>query len=214
MTRGRTRARVVALLRGRVSADLARALRGQLRAADEGARTVLSMVEGGTRQDEAREHLRRVEHDGDLWRGRLVEELATTPVTPLDREDLFRLSRSLVDVLDGLRDFAQESSRSRLGDQSTFVPLLREVLVGVDHLGTAVEQLLAGSPDAAGSVLRARTAAGAVRRLYQDELAQLVAAGTTPDRLERRDLLRRLEAVGRRVGDAAEAIADGRRARR
>ena len=34
--------------------------------------------------------------------------LAGVLVTPVDREDLFRLSRSIDDVLDNLRDFVRE----------------------------------------------------------------------------------------------------------
>jgi uncharacterized protein len=83
-----------------------------------------------------------VEHRGDRARGGFVHALAP----PLDREDLFRVSRSVDDVLDNLRDFARELELFAVSDVAM---------------------------------------------------------------LKRRELLRRLDVVGLRLGEAADALADG-----
>ena len=49
-----------------------------------------------------------IEQRGDRLRAELVWRLEGVLVAPIDREDLFRLSRSIDDVLDNLRDFVRE----------------------------------------------------------------------------------------------------------
>ena len=53
------------------------------------------------------------------------------------------------------------------------------------------------------------TAAGQVRRLYQQKLAELLNEPLDNETLKRRELLRRLDVVGLRLGEAADALADG-----
>ncbi|WP_083999652.1 DUF47 domain-containing protein [Actinomadura kijaniata] len=201
--------RYLGLVNGRMDTGLEDALLDQLRTAEEGAEVAAAMVEGEVPRGEARDRMRRIEHRGDTHRGAFVERLSEALVTPIDREDLFRLSRSIDDVLDTLRDFVRESHLYELPDQSRLTPMLAEVQAGVAALEAAATALVEKPSQAAQSALEARKAGGAVRRLYQYEVARVLDGEMTTETMKERELVRRLEMVGQHISDAADAIMDG-----
>ena len=104
----RSVARLARDLSGRSADDLVALLGDQLACTERGARLVMSMAEGSLPTGEAHRCMREVEHDGDEARAELVATLGQVLSTPIDAEDMFRLSRSIDDVLDNLRDFVRE----------------------------------------------------------------------------------------------------------
>ena len=58
------------------------------------------------------------------------------------------------------------------------------------------------------ATLAARKQAGRVRQLYQAALADLFRAELSTDTLRRRELLRRLDVIGLRLGESADALSD------
>lgn len=197
------------LVAGRMDRALAEALLGQLEATKAGAWLAMAMIGGEVGRTGAHEQMRAIEHLGDAERRRLVDELKSALVTPIDREDLFRLSRSIDDVLDSLRDFVRESHLYRVPDQIRFSPMLDQVIVGIDALEDAVRNLAARPSSVAHDALEAKKAGGAIRRMYQYEISRIFSGEVTSLALKERELVRRLEIVGMAIGDAADAIADG-----
>jgi uncharacterized protein Yka (UPF0111/DUF47 family) len=153
--------------------------------------------------------MRSIEHLGDEERARLIDELRTALVTPIDREDLFRLSRSIDDVLDSLRDFVRESHLYRVPDQIRFTPMLDQVIVGIEALEEAVRSLASRPSVVSHDALEAKKAGGAIRRMYQYEISRIFSEEITANAMKERELVRRLEIVGVAIGEAADAIADG-----
>lgn len=183
-------------------------LSGQLDATLEGLALALETVRGGD-PSVARDRMGDIEHEGDDRRGQLVDALAEALTTPIDREDLFRLSRSIDDVLDNLRDFTRELDLFRPADQEAFAPLLEAITAGTEALRVAVASL---SDDPAHVTMAAKNAkrhSNALRRLYQHALAALYGGELSMETLKIRDLLRRLDVVGLRLDEAADALADG-----
>lgn len=201
--------RLLSLVTGQIDTALVSALAGQLDAAREGAALVVALTNGKFAASEARERMRLIEHRGDIERGRLVRGLSRAIVTPVDREDLFRLSRSIDDVLDTLRDFVRESDLFGLADQRELAPLLDQIQVGLSRLSDAVGDLLRDPEQVAASALAAKKARGGVRRLYEDEVARVLVGEAGSVALRMSELARRLDDVGRHLGRAADAIADG-----
>lgn len=74
-------------------------LEGQANAAHEGAIALLRFKEGST-AEAVRAEVQDLEHKGDKLAHEMEEALAKTFVTPIDREDLQRLSSQLDDILD------------------------------------------------------------------------------------------------------------------
>ncbi|MDA0634593.1 DUF47 family protein [Nonomuraea sp. MCN248] len=201
--------RIRDLLTGRMDSALSDALLGQLKATKEGAWLAMAMIGGEVGRTGAHEQMRTIEHLGDEERRLLVEELESALITPIDREDLFRLSRSIDDVLDSLRDFVRESHLYRVPDQIRFTPLLDQVIVGIDALETAVRDLVSSPSAVVHDALEAKKSGSAIRRMYQYEISRIFSGELTADRMKERELVRRLEIVGIAISEAADSIADG-----
>ncbi|MBX3197191.1 MAG: DUF47 family protein [Labilithrix sp.] len=75
-------------------------LEQQARAAHEGAKALSKFSTNGTTAEQARDAVQKIEHDGDRIVHEMEEALAKTFVTPIDREDLQKLSSELDGVLD------------------------------------------------------------------------------------------------------------------
>ena len=153
--------------------------------------------------------MREVEHDGDQARAGLVATPGRVLTTPIDAEDMFRLSRSIDDVLDNLRDFVREVNLYQPQGLDFALPVAQTLVKGVECLRPALEHLDGPRGKARQATLATRKAAGQVRRLYQQQLAELLNEPLDNETLKRRELLRRLDVVGLRLGEAADAVADG-----
>ncbi len=160
--------------------------------------------------DEASERIDDLEGEGDRQRAHLVRSLSQSLVIPIDREDLFRLSRTIDDVLDNLRDFSREL---QLFGTEVCSPLFSPVFAAIDdtldELEHAVGKLASDPRAAMPQGLRAKRSGKEIRRAYQVAIAQLLDAEVTSVLLRRRELLRRLDAVGISIGEATDALADG-----
>jgi uncharacterized protein Yka (UPF0111/DUF47 family) len=151
----------------------------------------------------------RVEHEGDDKRAELISELSRCLTTPIDREDIFRLSRSVDDVLDNLRDFLREAELFEPVDLEPFRRVLPPILDALTCLRTASAALVKLSSEISLQTLAARKASNAIRREYELVLADLFADPTAAEVLKQRELVRRLDVVGLRIAEAANALADG-----
>lgn len=166
-------------------------------------------VAGHEPAEEVRVRIEDVEHDGDRARAGLVEELASAITTPIDREDLFRLSRSIDDVLDNLRDFAIEVDLYGVVDESLFEGPLEAIAETLLVLREGVHNIADRPRELSGQALAAKKGSNQVRKLYQTSVARLLEGEVEVGMLKRRELLRRLDVVGLRCGEAADALADG-----
>ncbi len=156
----------------------------------------------------AREQMKRIEHRGDLRRGELVRELAGVLVAPIDREDLFRLSRSIDDVLDNIRDFVREIDLYEMTTTDVFSAPLDETARAIEDLRAAIHTIARTPEETAAATLTAKKSANEIRRRYHEEVAQLFQGTLSMGLLKRRELLRRLDVVGLRLNEAADALAD------
>ncbi|HVH44069.1 MAG TPA: DUF47 family protein [Labilithrix sp.] len=75
-------------------------LERQATAAHEGAKALSKFATSGSTAQQARDEVQKIEHEGDRIVHEMEEALAKTFVTPIDREDLQKLSSELDTVLD------------------------------------------------------------------------------------------------------------------
>lgn len=181
----------------------------QIAATHQGADLAAEMLAGKLPGEEAYEKMVDIEHRGDEARARLVSEIGRALTTPIDREDLFRVSRSIDDILDNLRDLAREYSLYGVRATPSHVAVAEAIRSGIEELEAALSALAHEPPEASHMVLGARKEANQVRRMYQEGLASVVDNEITSEVIKRRELLRRLDVVGLRLGEAADALADG-----
>jgi len=143
-----------------------------------------------------------------MLRGELVGRLAGVLVSPIDREDLFRLSRSIDDVLDNLRDFVRECDLYEIEGGDSFLGILDAIASGVDDLRLAVRTIAGDSKDTSQSALASKKSANEIRRLYDAEVGRLFTGELSMEVLKSRELLRRLDVVGLRLNEAADVLSD------
>lgn len=195
-------------LRGGSGRRIVGLVRAQITVVRAGAVLARSTSSGTVERSAARLRMTEIEHEGDAARAELVRVLRRVLVTPIDREDLFRLSRSVDDVLDHLRDYVRESDLFGPADLTFAAEPLRAVIDGLDELENAVMKMIDDPGSVTVAVLATRKACSRVRQLYQTRLTELFAGSLEMDTLRERELLSRLDAVGRRLGEAADALAD------
>ena len=177
--------------------------------AAKGARLAEAMATGDVAPADARTRMVDIEHLGDDQRAELVQELGHSLTTPIDREDLFRLSRSVDDVLDDLRDYVRESDLYGMPEQPGVAPLLAAIAEGLEELRRAVENVVASPRTVAEDAQHAKKHCNRVRQLYQLQLADLFQGAVDVEMFKRRELLRRIDVVALRMGEAADALQDG-----
>jgi uncharacterized protein len=181
----------------------------QLDATLAGVRDVRAVAAGELSTAEGRERVGRVESVGDDARRALILELSRTLSSPIDREDLFRVSRSVDDVLDNLRDLAREFDLFAIAGEPLLTDVLANVEAGVLALREAVASLVDAPEHASRRAWEAKRTD--VRPSYERAMAALLAdrQEVTTELLRRRELLRRTDVVGLRLAEAADALADG-----
>ena len=182
-------------------------LEAQLSEAATACRLARSVAEGRVTPGDARLRIAEIKHRGDTLRAELVTRLAGVLVAPIDREDLFRLSRSIDDVLDNLCDFVREWDLYGFEEAGEFIGLLDAAASGIGDLQLAV-QAIAIDPKDIKTALATKKSANEIRRLYDTELGRLFRGEPTMEVVKRRELLRRLDVVGLRLNEAADRLSD------
>lgn len=193
---------------GRSDRHLIEALIAQTRAAVAGIAIAQALSAARISTTAARDAIARVEHDGDNARAEVVAALSVSLTSPIDREDLYRLSRCIDDVLDSVRDFVREAHLYRATPDANVLPALDALEDGMMIMSRATAAILSDRRAVAPLMLAAKKAASRVRRCYQAELAALFSGALTMQVLKNRELLRRLDIAGLRLGEAADALGD------
>jgi uncharacterized protein Yka (UPF0111/DUF47 family) len=199
--------RLVGELSGRSTREVTRLLLVQIAASREGARVAHRAATAQRPSATARDMMATIEHQGDHARDELITMLGRSLVTPFDREDVFRVSRSIDDVLDNLRDFVRELDLFEAPDV-LFAPVIAAVIRSLDLLHLAVEALTGEHGQIRPLSLAAKKSCNEIRRTYEQQLTELLHGDVTTGMLRRRELLRRLDVVGLRLGEATDALSD------
>ncbi|MEX0754525.1 MAG: DUF47 family protein [Actinomycetota bacterium] len=195
-------------LAGRSDIDFVAALGAQIDATLRGCAIARDLVERRVPAEEAHRRIADAEHDGDDARHRLIELLARSLATPIDREDLFRLSRSIDDVLDNLRDFIRELELYEVRPPVSVGTIIVAITEGMWMLRDAVDALASEPGAVTGSALAAKKRGNRVRIGYETAVVEVLTGSVTAEMLRRRELLRRLDVVGLRLGEAADSLSD------
>ena len=116
-------------------------LERQAEAAHRGARALAALSEGRS-TDDVSTSVQDIEHEGDELVREMEEALARTFVTPLDREDLHKLSAELDDILDLLHCVARMFLLIEGSEPTPAMRRLMELLVQVTGvLSDAMQKL-------------------------------------------------------------------------
>jgi|BEDMetMinimDraft_2_1075160.scaffolds.fasta_scaffold02305_2 uncharacterized protein Yka (UPF0111/DUF47 family) len=174
----------------------------------ESALLVRSVLEGKISMPEARKNMKATEHLGDSIREQLVRKLSQTIVTPIDREDLFRLSRAVDDVIDNLRDFLREMDLYEITTGHYLLAPTNALIEAISKFEGSIKGIAEAPKEVSSRALAAKKACNMVRRACQHQQARLFKQPLSQDILKRLELLHRLDSVGRHLDEAANILAD------
>ena len=200
-------ARMLRDLSGRTDQALAALVVEQLTTAAAGVALAREVTDGTRDPRAARAEMSIVEHLGDAHRAQLIGRLQRSVTSPIDREDLFRLSRCVDDVLDALRDFVRETDLFRAAATEYYGDVLAALAAGIEHLSEAVRLLPTRPRQAADRALLAKKSG--VRPAYQLAMSTLLNEPLSSEVMKAVLLLGRLDLAGERLAAAADALADG-----
>ena len=172
-----------------------------------------SLVEFSVGHDtNAAESVRRLEKEADEVRRILIDELNQTFVTPIDREDIFALSRAIDDILDYAYSTVDEMVVLQVKPNphlQQMVSLLRDAAVEVNM---AMKQLKAHPRVATDHAQRAKALENRVESVYRAAIADLFNGPATPEEIVRmlklREIYRHLSNAADRGDEAANIIND------
>jgi len=162
------------------------------------------------RSDKHAANVRQAEKDADEVRRILIDHLNRTFVTPLDREDIFALSRAIDDVLDYAYTTVEEMEVLDVEPNDflrRIVSLLQDAATEI-HL--AMLRLKENPGVAAEHASRAKALENRVERVYREAVADLFSGPAdvhhVMEMLKLRELYRHLSNCADRGDEAANVI--------
>ena len=125
------------------------------------------------------EQIKRLEHECDQFTHEVVNRLDRTFITPIDREDIYKLAGDLDDVIDVIDGVARRAQIFRVGAAPDGVKRLTEVIErAVGALAVGVEQLKKRGGDVMKASLEAKQFEEEADAIYHESLGKLFETET------------------------------------
>jgi len=165
-----------------------------------------------TRSHETAEQLKVTEKEADEVRRILVDELNRTFITPIDREDIFSLSRAIDDMIDYAYTTVDEMEILKVKPTDHMV----KIAIELRNVGNAIHlatQRLEDHPNVATEhAQRAKKLENRVENLYREALADLFSGPENIKHVVRmmktREVYRHLSNTADKGDEAADIIWD------
>lgn len=158
------------------------------------------------------EEITVTEKEADEVRRILIDELNRTFITPIDREDIFTLSRTIDDVLDYAYSTVNEMAILGVKPTSFMVRIASLLREAAYELHLATQRIKKHPAVAADHAQRAKALENRVEDVYREALADLFSGPAdvehVMDMLKQREVYRHLSNAADRGDDAANVIAD------
>lgn len=158
------------------------------------------------------QRVRQLEKAGDEVRRILIDELNRTFVTPIDREDIHALSRTVDDILDDTWFTINEMDILEVEPNLHLQEMAQRLSQGAEEIKMAIERLSDHPGVASTHAIRAKAVCNDMETLYAKALADLFRKPKDLDNvivmLKLREIYRHLFHAGGRIGDAADTIDD------
>jgi len=165
-----------------------------------------------TNDPQAARDVGKAEKEADEQRRILIDELNRTFVTPIDREDIFSLSRAIDDVLDYANTTVDEMSTFGVQPNPYLQRIVAVLREAADELFMAVKQLKARPSLASEHAARAKVLENQVESIYREAIAELFQGPKSVDdivyMLKMRELYRHLSNAADRGDETANIIGD------
>jgi predicted phosphate transport protein (TIGR00153 family) len=154
----------------------------------------------------------KAEKDADELRRILIDELHRTFITPIDREDIFRLSRSIDDILDYAYSTVDEMLILKLQPNEHLCRMTKLLSKAAAEIHMAMLRLQEHPKVAAEHAVRAKSVENRVETAYREAIAALFSGPVDLEHvvqmLKLREIYRHISNCADRGDEAANIIGD------
>lgn len=158
--------------------------------------------------EEKGKEVNRIEEEADDLRRILIDELNRSFVTPIDREDIFSLSRTIDDMCDYAKSTVLEMTAFQVGTND-HIKKMTEVLCDAARNISAAVRLMRSHPQAANDhVVRAKKSENYMEHRYREALTELFKDSDVLKIIKLREIYRHLSNAADRGDESANIIGD------
>jgi uncharacterized protein len=152
------------------------------------------------------DRVRQIEREADELRRALVEELHKTFITPVDREDIYALSRAIDDVIDYANSTVDEMEIYEVAAEEHLREMVDILRKAAREISDAVRILEIHPNIAMEHSVKAKFYENAMEKAYHSALADLFKKTDTVYMLKMREIYRHLSNAADRSDEAANII--------
>jgi uncharacterized protein Yka (UPF0111/DUF47 family) len=165
-----------------------------------------------THEPDSAQAVRLAEKDADEERRLLIDELNRTFVTPIDREDIFALSRAVDDVLDYAYSTVNEMEILEVQTNPYLIRMASLLRDAAGEILLAMHRLEDHPAVASDHAVRAKAIENRMERVYREAIAELFQGPRDVDHimemLKLREIYRHMSNAADRGDEAANIITD------
>lgn len=154
------------------------------------------------------ERVKKLEEEADDLRARLVNELNDTFITPIDREDIHTLSRSIDDIIDYAKKSCVEMEVFKVQSTEHIVQMVDVLAYATEQIVHSIANLEKDPRVAAQRAMNAKRCENQIEYIYHRALAKLFESSDTIYILKCREIYRHLSNSADHVDQAANVILD------
>ncbi len=170
----------------------------------EGLEALWNFTENGIKENAT--IVGNIEREADELRRVLIEELDKTFVTPLDREDIYALSRAIDDVVDYANSTVDEMEIYEVKGDRYIKEMVNILRKAARELDDAVKILKDHPKIASEHAVKAKAYENLMEKAYHQALADLFKGSDTIHMLKMREVYRHLSNAADRGDEAANII--------
>jgi len=172
----------------------------------ESLKVLKEYVETG--DDQLSTRMTTLEVEGDALRRQLIQKLNKTFVTPIDREDLFSLSRSLDNILDYAEDALLEMILFEIEVNEYLREMVNLLVEAAQGLAEAVGRILSAPSSANNGTIKIKKLENEVSNLYRYALYHQFKKDDPRDSVKYIEIFRYLKGCSEIIDQAADIVAD------
>ncbi|HLD30393.1 MAG TPA: DUF47 family protein, partial [bacterium] len=150
----------------------------------------------------------KLEQDGDDLRVILIAELNSAFVTPIDREDIFALSKAIDDLADYSKSTVEEVLLFNIQPDKYLMKIADALLTAATEINIALENLREHPASSSGHVLKAKKTENFIEHRYREGLAELFTHDDFQYIFRHREIYRHLSNAADKVDLAADILSD------
>lgn len=186
--------------------DFVKMLLSQAEKTEEGLAALVEFIKNPS--EEKGKSVERLEEEADELRRILVDELNQAFVTPIDREDIFSLSRAIDDMIDYAKSTVEEMLLFCVASDNHLRMMSDALYSASKDITAAVRIIKTHNRACFDHVIRAKKTENLVEHIYREALVELFKNSDVVMILKVRELYRHLSNAADRGDEAANIIGD------